>query len=151
MREEEDKQKQKIMYAAGMHMDDQAPIAGTSSSSNNKGKGNLANGGSGGVEEGGPCLETMRPNGEEGATENTGVVPLDGDGARAEGRASDSPPDGTAAKSSREEKFAGVDQGSDGGEGAGGAGGDGGYAGEKFGLDIENDVRKRVLDLVREV
>jgi len=162
MREEEERQKQKIMYAAGMYIDDQAPITGTttdgssSSSSGNKGKGNPAGGGSGSVAEGGPTgSATMDPDGEEGAADKCGVVNHDGGGASADGRASDSPPDATAAKSSRENKGGGVGHGGDGGEGGagggwgGGGGGNGSYSGEQFGLDIENDVRKRVLDLVR--
>lgn len=171
MREEDDRQKQKIMHAAGMHIDeDQAPIAGSSndrSSSTNKDNGSASGGGSGiaaesglagreqhqpqqqrGEYQSGPAV--LPPNGREGGLTDvvaTGSMnPYEGDGASVDGRHNDASPDAASTNSNhvcsdRERKVKGND---DGGEGE-----DGSHSGEVCGLDIENDVRKRVLDLVR--
>lgn len=163
MREEEDRQKQKIMHAAGMYIDeDQAPIAGSTNnrtSSTKKDNGSTTGGGSGVVSESGLAsraqnqLQRQRgehmcdsaaspPNGREGgATDVTtgDISPDKGEGGSVGGHHDDASPDQPSTNSDyvfsiRERKNEGKDDS---------------YPGEVHGLDIENDVRKRVLDLVR--
>lgn len=170
MREEEDRQKQKIMNAAGMYIDeDQAPIAGSSnnnrsSSTTNTNKDNGSNTGSGSgvaVKSGLAGREqpkNQQPRGEHmsgppgsppsrregGLTDAANASQIEGDGAVVDGGHNDASP-GAASTTKTNQVFPGRER-----KNGGNADGEGGsYSGEVHGLDIENDVRKRVLDLVR--
>lgn len=165
MREEEDRQKQKIMHAAGMYIDeDQAPIAGSNSNNNrssstNKDNRSTTGGGSGGAAESGLVGREQHqpqqqrgehpsdppaslPNGREGDLADTATgSQAEGDGAVVDGGHNDTSTNSNRVCLDREGKD---ERNADGGEGK-----DGRYSGEVNGLDIENDARKRVLDLVR--
>lgn len=166
MREEEDRQKQKIMYAAGMYIDEgQAPIAGSSGNRSNSAKKdnrNATDGGNGIAVENGLASREQHPpqqqrgehlsgppvsppNGREGDLTDVATDcqhPDVGDGASVDGRRNDTPPD--AASTNRYLVCPDRERNHEEGE-------DGSYSGEVHGLDIENDVRKRVLDRVRVV
>lgn len=155
MREEEDRQKQKIMHAAGMYIDeDQAPIAGSSS---NRDNGGTTGGGSRVAAENGLAgRDQLQPQQQRGEhLFGPPVSPPEGradiadtatgsqtevDGAGVDVRHDDEPSGAASTNSNR----GGKDKRDiDGGEGE-----DDRFSGEAQGLDIENDVRKRVLDLV---
>ena len=161
MREEEERQKQKIMHAAGMYVDeDQAPIAGGSNNRSNS----TAGGGGGSAAESGLAGRGQHqsqqhrgehpsgppaspPHGRDGDLADTGTgSQVEGDGAVVDGGPNDAL-DGAASTNSRQvcpDRGRKNERNPDAGEGE-----DGSYS--VTGLDIENDVRKRVLDLVRVV
>lgn len=169
MREEEDRQKQKIMHAAGMYIDeDQAPMAGSSNNRNSSSNSNNDNGsttgngtgiasdsGLAGREQPQPQKEYLSsppvslPNGREGDLSDAAAgSQAEGDGAVVEHGHNDAPP-GAASTSSNQacpDSERKGQEDADGGEGERVS-----HSGEVFGLDIEDDVRKRVLDLVRVV
>ncbi|CAM9383408.1 unnamed protein product, partial [Ectocarpus fasciculatus] len=168
MREEENRQKEKIMYAAGMHIDAQAPIADTGATTTSRDISANTN------QKAGVAATTAATEGGQ-KRENLGLIsPADGregpvgtssqhggDGSGGDRLANDAPgaeaeadpdidyrvqsPSGVFDPEPMGRSVPGQGHGSSTGQGAG----ERGWLQEDLhGLDIENGVRKRVLDLV---
>ncbi|CAM9590469.1 unnamed protein product [Scytosiphon promiscuus] len=170
MREEEDRYRQKVMNAAGLYIDDQAPIAGMVSTITSKTAGapNKEPDWKGGNHNESTSSAKTSPTRDRRNPPSLGdVTPQENHEARGDrlvrhssGAEAASPADQT--NGFHPQSLTGIpDNGkaegdSSFGRGTGGeeGGGDGGRAGsarsqlEPYGLEFENDVRKRVLDLV---
>lgn len=170
MREEEDRYKQKVMSAAGLYIDDQAPIAEMVST--NAGTSATETAGKSGQHTGSAAKTS--PTGDRGNHGFTGdTTRQDDDGPRGDRLVGDSPGAAAtaAAAASADDRTSdvhrqnasgvpdsdnvegdgclGQGRGKGGGEEAGGRACDARSQGEPHGLEFEDDVRKRVLDLVR--
>lgn len=175
MREEEDRQREKIMYAAGMHIDAQAPIADTGATTTSRDNSANTNQKAGvaattAATEGGQKRENAGPmspaDGREGPTALVGTSSQHrGDGSGGDRLANDAhgaeaeadpdrddrvqSPSGVFDRETMGGSVPGQGHESSSGQGTGKDGSSGWSQGDLHGLDIENGVRKRVLDLVR--